>query len=232
MCDRFGQVIRPAHDFRTRCGASVAFPVSVSAAIVKIMANEVLIPLISAASGLLGVAVGGYFAAHNQMRARQQQFIREQLSEFYGPMLALRAQVLAKSEIRLRIDGAADTAWRKNVGGAHKGGIAEVEKLTQERFPLFAKIIDENNRQLAEEIIPAYRNMFELFVSKMHLIESSTRQHLTALTEFVEVWNRWLGGSIPAEVAQQLEHSEKKVYPLYENISENFERLQKQLRER
>jgi hypothetical protein len=195
------------------------------------MAGELLIPLISAGAGLIGVAVGGYFAAFNQKRERQQRFIREQLGEFYGPMLALRAQIRAKSEVRVKIHGAADHAWRKVMERGYSIGIDEVERLDRERFPLFEKILEYNNRQLAEEIMPAYRRMEELWISKMHLAESSTREHFRALTEFVDIWNRWLSGAIPGEVVQQLNHSEQYLLPLYEDLVTNFERLQGNLKE-
>jgi hypothetical protein len=51
------------------------------------MANGIIGPVIAAAAGLLGVAVGGYFTAYNQKRERQQRRVTEQLAEFYGPML-------------------------------------------------------------------------------------------------------------------------------------------------
>jgi hypothetical protein len=194
------------------------------------MPNELLIPLISAASGLLGVAVGGYFAAHNQKRERQQHFVREQLTELYGPMLALRARLLAKSEARLKISSAAGAAWSKKVNRAYKVGMDEVDKLEQ-GFSPFEKITDYDNHQFKDEILPAYRRMEDLCVSKMHLAERSTRGHFAALTEFVEVWNRWLTVSIPGAVVQELAHSEVNLHPLYEDLAENFERLQHILRE-
>ena len=43
---------------------------------------QALAPLISAASGLCGVALGGIIAFRSQKRGRREQFIREQLSEF------------------------------------------------------------------------------------------------------------------------------------------------------
>jgi len=97
--------------------------------------------LIAAAAGLVGVAVGGYWAAHNQRRERQQRRISEQLAEFYGPMLGLRAQVLARSELRLKISGAADVAWRLLVAGARQAGIEHVKEVSEGRFhPLRASV--------------------------------------------------------------------------------------------
>lgn len=170
--------------------------------------------IIAPASGLLGVAVGGYFTAQNQKRERQQQRIKDELAEFYSPMLGLRAQVLAKSE---------------RAQSRHRG----MQNLRAERFPLFEKIIYYNNQQqLAEEIIPAYRKMVDLFISRMHLADCSALQHFPALLEFVEIWNRWLDKSLPPEVLEQLNHSEQKLYPFYEDLASNFARLQQELQEK
>ncbi len=201
------------------------------------MPVEILVPTIAAASGLLGVAVGGYFTAHNQKRERQQRRISEQLAEFYSPMLALRAQVLAKGELRLKISGEADAAWRAMMERAYarkevkEGNIDYVEKLINERSPHFDKLVDYENSQLAQDIVPSYRQMLDLFTSKMHLAEFSTIQHFAVLLEFVEIWNRWLDHSLPVEVLTQLQHSEEKLYPFYENLADNFARMQQALRE-
>jgi hypothetical protein len=48
-------------------------------------------------------------------------------------------------------------------------------KLEKERFPGFEKIIEYNNRQLAEEVVPLYRRMVEIFTGNMWLAEPSTR---------------------------------------------------------
>ena len=80
--------------------------------------------------------------------------------------------------------------------------------------------------------MPAYRNMVELFTFKMHFAEFSTVQHFAARLEFVEIWNRWLDKSLPAEVLAQLNHSEEKVYPFYEDLANNFARMQEALREK
>jgi hypothetical protein len=191
------------------------------------MASEIANPIITATAGLLGVCAGGLITWFIQKRERQRRFISEQLNEFYAPMVAMRDVARAKAEIRIKIDAAADKAWQQNVEDAKKYGRPdELVRMSQDRVPLFGKILEYNNHQAAEEIIPIYRRMCDLFLSKMHLAEHSTREHLPALTEFVDIWNRWLAKSIPGEVVGQLGHSEEKLYPLYEDLTVNFERLQ------
>jgi hypothetical protein len=196
------------------------------------MPFEIEVAAIGGTSALFGVVVGGFITAYNQKHERRQRRISEQLAEFYSPMLALRAFVLAKSELRLKISGVADTAWRDLMENAREMGIEHVKKTREERFPLFEEIIADNNRQLAEEIMPTYHRMLELFTSKMHFAELSTINHYAVLLEFVDIWDRWLDKSLPHEVVKGLNHSEQKLYPLYEDVAANFSQKQHALREK
>jgi hypothetical protein len=74
--------------------------------------------------------------------------------------------------------------------------------------------------------------MVDLFTSKLLLAEFSTIQHFPALLEFVEIWNRWLDRSLPVEVLGQLNHSEEKLFPFYQDLADNFARLQGMLQEK
>jgi hypothetical protein len=117
--------------------------------------------------------------------------------------------------------------------GTDQGRIMDrVDKLLRERSPAFDKIIDYNNRQLAEEIIPAYHKMVALFTSKVHLTEPSTIQYFPALLDFVETWDRWRDHSLPVEVLGNLNHSEEALYPFYADLANNFARLQQALGEK
>ena len=68
--------------------------------------------------------------------------------------------------------------------------------------------------------------MIEIFTTNMPLAEADTIKHFPALLEFVELWNRWIDGSLPVEVLGQLSHSEEKLFPLYDDLAEKFERMQ------
>jgi hypothetical protein len=186
--------------------------------------------LISAGAGLAGVAVGGWLTALNQAKQRRQQRIREQLDEFYAPMLGLRLWILAKSEVRLKVSGAMDSEWRKLMA-AREGNVAALQRLSDERFPDFKVIIEENNRQLVDEIMPTYHEMVELFRDKMALAEPSTIEHFGALIEFVELWDRWLDRTVPPEVVTALEHGEDKLLPFYEDVAAQFAKLRDELKE-
>ena len=155
------------------------------------------------------------------------RFLHEQLCEFYGPMLALRAEVLAKSEVRLKIGDAAHGAWLRIFEDL---GEADLRMIDVDFSP-FERIIEEDNRKLAEEIIPAYQKMVQCFLAKIHLSEVSTIEHLEQLVAFVDIWQRQLSGTLPAQVVERLGNSEKKLYPFYRDLTSHFLRLQDQLKE-
>jgi len=195
------------------------------------MPAETVPAIVGAVSALVGVAVGGFVAAHNQKRERQQKRISEQLAEFYSPMLALRLLILTKSEIRLKLSEAGNAAWQELIAKAREEGVEGIRKTRNERFATFERIISDNNRQFEEELVPSYRKMVELFTAKIHYAEPSTIKHFPALLEFVEIWNRWLDESLPHEVVEKLDHCEKSLHPFYVDVEANFTRMQNLLKE-
>ena len=188
-------------------------------------------PLISAASGLIGVAIGGFITSRNQKKERRQRFIRDQLTEFYAPLLGMRDRLRASGEIRLKVRNAAGAEWPRLVEEARERGMEHLREMEEKRWPAFEKIIEDDNRKLEAEYIPLYRQMLDLFTSKMHLAEPSTRQHLGALVEFVELWERCLRGALPGEVVARIGPDEENLSAFYADLEANFTRLQEGLKE-
>jgi len=192
---------------------------------------QALAPLISATSGLCGVVLGGMIAFQSQKRERRQRFVREQLSEFYAPMLGYRERLKARGELRLKVRTVAGSEWERLTERTRETGMGAMHELQEKRWPEFQRIIEYDNKQLEESDIPVYRQMLELCASKMHLAEPSTRAHLPALVEFVGLWERFLTDNLPHEVARRIGADEENLKPLYADLSENFARLQTALKE-
>jgi hypothetical protein len=182
--------------------------------------------LLTLTIGLIGVALGGFLTSRNQRKEREQRFFRDQLAEFYAPMLAMHNIIRAKSEIRLKMSRTAHEEWQRLINEAQRFGIDRVQEVRKEAWPKYEKIIEYENQQLSDELLPLYRRMRELFVEKMHLAEPSTRGHFDALVEFVEMWDRWRGGALPPEVSERIGPREENLKPFYEDLAANFEKLQ------
>ncbi|PYT21592.1 MAG: hypothetical protein DMG57_38115 [Acidobacteria bacterium] len=192
---------------------------------------QVLSPLISTVSGLGGVTLGGWITYRSQRKERKQRFVREQLSEFYAPMLGYRNRIRAKNQERQKIRTVAGEVWQGLVEQERKGGLDALSELTDKRWPELEKIIDYYNKQLGEVDMPDYTQMLKLFTSKLHLAEASTRTHLPALVEFIERWNRLITRTLPREVLEQTGAREESLMPLYLDLEQNFESLQVALKE-
>src|SRR6185312_454543 len=67
--------------------------------------------------GLVGVALGSFLTMRNQRGERRERFLRDQLSEFYAPILGIRQQLRARVDIRQKVTNAAATVWPRADGG-------------------------------------------------------------------------------------------------------------------
>jgi hypothetical protein len=187
--------------------------------------------LISAASGLCGVLIGGWISSRNQRQERRQRFIRDQLTEFYAPLLGMRERLRAGRAIRLKVTNAAGTACSRHEEKALEGGIERHREWEEKRWPGLLNIIEENIRKQEAEDIPLFRQMLDLFTSKLHLAEPTTHKQFGTLVEFVELWEDWLHGSLPGEVAELIGPNEENLSAFYADLEANFTRLQEGLKE-
>jgi hypothetical protein len=185
---------------------------------------------IPAIAGLGGVLIGSWLASKQQREQRKLAFIEKQLKYFYSPLLGIRNEIRMLSELRLKISRSADANWRRICKEAREaGGVEALQRVTDERRDEFMRSIEYNNRQLTESLLPSYRRMVSIFRENYYLADQQTREHFRALLEFVDLWDRWLDKSIPHEVVEDIDHGEKPLYPLYEDLETKHEELRRKL---
>jgi hypothetical protein len=171
--------------------------------------------------GLLGVLVGAFMVRGNERGRRRLDFVERQLRDLYSPLHSLRQEIAALSELRVRIERAADGVWRE-LCATHPVGSAP------DHTP-FEKIIDYENEQLKAVLLPAYDKMLQTLRDNFYLAEESTRQYLPILIEYLEVWRRFQKKSIPGEVIRKLGHGEAQLHPFYADLETTFKRLRETL---
>jgi hypothetical protein len=186
---------------------------------------------LTALVGLAGIVIGAcltaWLAARRDRRERQVAFIEKQLSEFYSPMLGLRAEIRMFGELRVKLQNEAGAAWRELCEGIKPGPGSQA--LSMSRFPQFKALIEHDNTQFNERLMPAYRKMVGLFREKLWPAEDETREHYSLLVEFVDVWERWLSGALPPELIARTGHSEAKLHPFYSHLEAEHARLRQTL---
>jgi len=140
-------------------------------------------------------------------------------------MLGIQERIKGKLRVTTEVADASQKNWRRSIEEAGPW----IENVRENQSPKLTKIIEYENQQLKEELIPLYRQMVDLFTVKMHLTEHSTRQHFAALVEFVDLWDRRLRDALPTDptdVAKLFGASEKDLEALYKDLEVNFEQLQ------
>ena len=176
-------------------------------------------------SGLIAASLVYYFGIRQLVIQRRLAFLERQLVEFYAPLAGIRKQILAKSELRLKVSNAAKAAWEDICQSYGDRPMEDHES----RFAPFKRITDYDNEQLRAELVPKYQEILDLFTDRYHLAAEDTRAFYQEFLEFVEIWNRWLAQSLPAEVLDKLGHTEERVLPFYEHLESKMRELQEEI---
>jgi len=183
---------------------------------------------LSLASSVLSAVAGAwlvYFFGLRQLAAqRRLGFAERQLAEFYAPLVAIQKQIRAKSDVRAKVSEAANQAWQEECQSRRASSGASSDDA--DPIEPYKKMIEYGNQQLKDELLPAYRQMLDLFTGRYHLADPETRAFYEQFLEFVEIWNRWLSSSLPASVLKRLNHKEAHLKPFYEHLEEKLNQLQ------
>jgi hypothetical protein len=174
--------------------------------------------VLPAAITLLAGNLAYRFALRQERERRKLAFIERQISDFYSPLLGWVKRTKASTELRTEIGNAADTAWQKTASAIPPG-------TEDSHFAPFAKVIEYNNLQLKQEILPLYSHMLDTFTANHWLAEESTRAHYPELVRFVDVWQRFIADAVPGPVLKEIRHSEEGLEPLYSDLEAQLARL-------
>ena len=135
--------------------------------------------------GWIGAGINNWMAIRRKKTARAVQFRKQQLEKFYGPLLAMHKEILARSELRVKLQQAIDTQHMVDMLLAGPAG--KIEEASDAHLPeILANILDESET-FRSILMPRYRQMIDVFRDKMWLAEPETRKYFKSLIEFVDV---------------------------------------------
>jgi hypothetical protein len=183
--------------------------------------------LLPALAGLLGVAVGAWLTARREHTRRKLDFIETRLKEFYSPMLGLRTEILAFSDVRLKIQNATHKDLARLSADDSASGMRKLEAAM--KADKHEQQIEYNNEQLRKQLIPGYRKMVDLFRDKYWLADTDTKEFYPKLVEYVEIWNRNEANSMPVGVLKLLNYEEANLHPFYEHLQQRHDDLRQKI---
>lgn len=185
-----------------------------------------LLPFIGLGGVVAGTLLTGWQSVRRDRATRREEFVTRQLQEFYGPLLSMRKDILARSELRVKIQQAAD---RLHIENLVEAGPQSLDAVADDYIPGLLKMVRDENDTFKNILMPRYREMVVTFREKMWLAEPETRAHFAALVEFVDVWDKILRDALPREVAPAIGHTEENLKPFYANIESVHDRLRASL---
>ena len=135
--------------------------------------------------GLLGTIGTQWATGRREKAARQMTFKKQQLEEFYGPLLAAHREIRARGELRVKLQQAVDAQHTEDMldAGA-SGGAARHDRInaaTDTHIPAIVTNIQEEGQTFRDVLMPRYRSMIDIFRDKMWLAEPETRDYFGQL---------------------------------------------------
>ena len=182
---------------------------------------SVMPPLITA---VVGALAGYWFALRRYGKEQQMEFIRQQVTQLYSPMVGCIKRIRACGELRLELSKASDIAWHK-ICEENPKPFHNHEK----HFEPFKKRIEDENIRFREYIIPLYDEMLEIFTKYFWLAEDSTKEFYKPYCRYVEIWHRYLNDAIPPRVLEELKIEEEPLLYFYENLEKHLIKLRNKL---
>jgi hypothetical protein len=171
---------------------------------------DALITAVVALVGFGGVLLGAWLTERQQQAQRRAEFLEHQLRDFYSPLLALHDQTLAKKRMREKVFQVAQKDPR----------------VKREQFDQLAQ---HDAEHFVEELFPDYEKMLTVFRDNLWLADAETQSYFPDFFEFVEIWRKWLKGTLPTMMVPAYGHSEEPLQPFYEHLRRKLEELQTKL---
>lgn len=187
--------------------------------------GKIAIPsLITLLAVFLGARVGYRFSLKRFKLEKKLDFISQQVTEFYSPLVGCRMRIRASSELRVELSGACGTAWKK-ICEEQPTPFLDHEK----HFEPFKKQIEGENKRFPKYLLPLYDQMVDIFTKKYWLAENSTKEFYKPFCRYVELWHRFYDDAIPPRVLEEVRIDEKDLIPFYEDLETNLNSLRGEL---
>jgi len=172
--------------------------------------------------GLLGNLLTQLLTGKREKDARTVAFRKQQLEQFYGPLLSIHKEIRARSELRVKLQTAIDEGHLEDM---LRAGPGKTEAASDVYIPAIMKNIQDESATFRDVLMPRYREMIAVFREKMWLAETGTRRYFPGLIEFVDVWDKILDNKLPRSIAPAIGHSEANLQPFYEHLEAEHDRL-------
>jgi hypothetical protein len=176
--------------------------------------------------GVCGTLISQFMTGRREKAVRATAFRKQQLGEFYGPLLAMHKEIRARSELRVKLQQALDS---QHVEGMLDAGPGKTEEASDPHIPAILTNIRDENETFRYVLMPRYRDMIDVFREKMWLAEPKTREFFNGLIEFVDVWDKILADKLPGSIAPAIGHTEKNLKPFYRHLEEVHDSLRSEI---
>ncbi len=187
--------------------------------------GKIAVPsLITLLAVVLGARVGYRFSLRRFKLEKRLEFINQQVTKFYSPLVGCRMRSRASSELRVELSRVCNSAWIKICEEQPKPFLDH-----EKHFDPFKKQIEDENQRFPKYLLPLYDQMVDIFTKNFWLAEDSTKEFYKPFCRYVELWHRFYDDAIPPRVLEEVTIDEKDLLPFYDDLENNLNRLRHEL---
>jgi hypothetical protein len=162
--------------------------------------------ILSLLGPIIGIVIGFILSRIHQSGEKKHEFHYRQINDLYSPLICCIIKIENIMSVQKELADYANEGW-KNIHDKAPKPFFDHEKY----FQPFKKLIEYDNRQQINEVIPLYREILDIFTNNYFLASNKSQVYYRDYLKFIEIWNRNLTEPFPDEV--------------YEVIVENWPRI-------
>jgi len=120
---------------------------------------SIILPIMAAAWSrrLDWSLITNWMTVRRETTARGIAFRKQQLEQFYGPLLAMHKEILARSELRVKLERAVDQMHLSSMVHAGPHRIAEA---SDANMPIILRTSTTQNKTLRDVLMPRYQERY------------------------------------------------------------------------
>lgn len=173
---------------------------------------------------IIGARIGYRFSLRRFKIEKRLDFVRQQVTNFYSPLIGCRMRIRSSSELRVELSRGCNVAWRK-ICDEQPQPFFDHEK----HFEPFKRQLEDENQRFPKCLLPLYDQMVDIFTKNFWLAEDSTKEFYKPFCRYVELWHRFYDDAIPPRVLEEVTIDENDLLPFYADLQKNLNQLRNEL---
>lgn len=167
-----------------------------------------------------GTLISAMLTARREETKRRLEWCSKQLSEFYAPMHAIRREILAVSNFRVKVQGSSQKRMyeKQNLADKETMGYESYAKYIHQVTEVYTADMPHFKERYDDILRPLYLRMRDLFRDKLQYADADTLKFYDTFISYMETQEIIGKVNLPIDVVQDIRTWENEIHPFYDHL--------------